>query len=871
MQYGVSTKTLTASQLGFSKTGKSFAGWKAYREIDDTWFVTDKNGKTSWTKLANGKLPSGSSFYIYKNGSAVAKTAPSGNVHFYAQWKDSVFTVKYHADDAANASSKTTKVQYGVSTKTLTTSELGFSKTGQIFVGWKAYREVDDKWFVVGSDGKAAWTKLANGELPEGSSFYIYQNGNAVSKTAPSGNVHFYAQWIGDTIDVSDFGANGSDEFSDWTAIQKSLNFGKNNDNHIKVIVGAGRYYIDKTLTVYSNTELILDENAEIIRMDQSKTMLKSESDSKTGGYGQAHNITVKGGKWNGNITNLAELSSGLLTFHHAQGITLEDFEISQCSTRHMVTFDGAKDVIVRNVSFADQFAYTGEDEGADNYVYHIEYRTDKTHNPDNSFKNMEALHIDFISEDGTNSGALPLDGTSCENILVENCSFNNVFSGVGSHYGDNTMLRSNNIIIRNNSFKDVKYIAMHVCQYDNAKVYDNMAEDVGELLRINKSSGEVYNNTATIKNSLIGSPKDARFYGIWVYQGTSLTSLENNSISGALDNGISVIEGSNVENLKNNTLINSGNHGIWISDSTVNNIVSNNLEGVSKTAIYVYNNASASKIEDNSLSESGDYGIVINQANAGVIKNNSIDTTGNTGILISSGVASLKNNIISNTNGHGISILKSTCEEVSKNTINNVIGDAKHGIILSGSTVSVISENNLADITQDGIHINITSGIGSTVSNINNNIINRVGRKGIGVNKSSVDNITENYIDTTGEDGMSILESTASIENNQIKNVSGQGIYLKLSNCGKVNNNVISDATADNKNGILSGGSTVTEMNGNDISNLNKDGININSSGGIVSTISELRNNTIKNPGRKGIGIYYESVVLLNENNSVL
>ena len=748
VQYGVSTKTLTAAQLGFSKTGKSFAGWKAYREADDKWFVTDKDGKTSWTKLTNGKLPSGSSFCLYKNGTSVAKTAPSGNVHLYAQWKDNVFTVKYHADDTANASSKTTSVQYGVSTKILTTAQLGFSKTGLNFKGWKAYREVDDKWYVTDKDGKTSWTKLTNGELPEGSSFCLYKNGTSVSKTAPSGTVHLYAQWIGDTINVADFGANGTDELSDWTAIQNCLNFGKDNDNHLKVVIGPGRYYIDHILTVYSNTELILDENAEVIRMDQGKSMLKSESDSKTGGYGQSHDITIKGGKWKGNITSLDERSAALFIINHAQGITLEDFEISQCSTRHMVQFDGVKDVVVRNVTFADQIAYTGEDNGATEYIYHSEYKSDKTHNPDNSFKNMEALHFDIVSEDGVSSGALPLDGTRCQNILVENCTFKNLFSGVGSHYSDNTGLRSNNIIIRNNSFKDVKYSSIHVCQYDNAKVYDNTAEDVGELLRINKSSGEVYNNTATIKNSLIGSPKDARFYGIWVYQGTSLTSLENNSISGALDNGISVIEGSSVENLKNNTLINSENHGIWISDSTIGNIISNNIEGTAKSALYVYNNSSVTKMENNILSDSGDYGIIISQnANGGDIINNTVDKTGNTGVLINTRceASSINGNTISNTIGHGISMVLSTCGEVNNNKINGVTGENKDGILSSGSTVTKINGNEISNVNRDGININKTGETFSTISEICNNTIKSPGRRGVGIYGGSVVSLNEN------------------------------------------------------------------------------------------------------------------------------
>lgn len=110
------------------------------------------------------------------------------------------YTIKYHADDATNESSKTTSVVYGVKTKTLTIKELAFSKTGKDFAGWRAYRDVDDKWYVIGVNGKASWVKLTDGKLPSGSRFYTYKDGHSVAKTAHSGTVHFYAQWKDDPL-----------------------------------------------------------------------------------------------------------------------------------------------------------------------------------------------------------------------------------------------------------------------------------------------------------------------------------------------------------------------------------------------------------------------------------------------------------------------------------------------------------------------------------------------------------------------------------------------------------------------------------------------------------------------------------------------
>lgn len=195
VNYGTLTKTLTISELGFSKANHTFKGWKAYRECDDTWYMRDSNGNKAFKKLVNGQLPEGHSFILYKNGESVKATAPEGEVHFYAQWEQMRFTVKYHCDDTIAASDKTTTVNVGTLTPTLTLSELGFSNDGKTFAGWKAYREVDDTWYMKDSNGNKAYKKLVNGELPEGHSFILYKNGESVKATAPSGFVHFYAQW----------------------------------------------------------------------------------------------------------------------------------------------------------------------------------------------------------------------------------------------------------------------------------------------------------------------------------------------------------------------------------------------------------------------------------------------------------------------------------------------------------------------------------------------------------------------------------------------------------------------------------------------------------------------------------------------------
>ena len=192
---GDAVKTLTISQLSFSKPGYTFTGWKAYREIDGKWYVKDSSGKKVFMKLEDGILPEGYTFVIYKDGAGTRTFAKNGNVHFYGTWSENAYTVKYHLDDNSPESSQTTRVIYGKQTNTLTLDKLGFSKPGYKFVGWKSYRESDGKWFVKNSDGKKEYMKLNNGQLPSGYSFVIYKNGATTKAISKTGNVHFYGVW----------------------------------------------------------------------------------------------------------------------------------------------------------------------------------------------------------------------------------------------------------------------------------------------------------------------------------------------------------------------------------------------------------------------------------------------------------------------------------------------------------------------------------------------------------------------------------------------------------------------------------------------------------------------------------------------------
>lgn len=65
-----------------------------------------------------------------------------------------------------------------------------------------------------------------------------------------------------------EFGADGTDEGSDAKEIQSALAKAIGAKEQVTIYFPAGIYYIDKPLRVYSNTHLVLDDNAVICRMD---------------------------------------------------------------------------------------------------------------------------------------------------------------------------------------------------------------------------------------------------------------------------------------------------------------------------------------------------------------------------------------------------------------------------------------------------------------------------------------------------------------------------------------------------------------------------------------------------------------------------
>lgn len=389
--------------------------------------------------------------------------------------------------------------------------------------------------------------------------------------------------------------------------IQAALNEAKkaSDKNRYRIYFPKGKYYINTTLNIFSNTELYLDEETTLVQ-----DAPKGQNIVKAGDFSQKHilyngfrNIKIDGGKWDMQFNG-----SCAMRFGHCTNLSIRNVNITNIMDAHHIEAAAVDTLSITDSTF-----------------------TSSLRRGSNS---CEAIQLDILHDSKHFPGFEEFDDTPNKNVTISGCTFSNLHSGIGtrsavvSKYFDN-------VVIENNKFENIQEKAISCFNYKNSKIINNTFTNVNsgicfEYLPNNffgayfqrmyiandKSIGKINSKSSTVISGNVMNIKQMAesSYGIYAYGAKvdASTAKANGIVAG--DYTISDLSiDNNTINVEENS---SKSYGIYIT-------------GVNKSEI------SSNTLTDYSSAKDGINGINICASQKNVIKNNNISGAFNNGISI--------------------------------------------------------------------------------------------------------------------------------------------------------------------------------------------------------------------------------------------
>lgn len=491
---------------------------------------------------------------------------------------------------------------------------------------------------------------------------------------------------------------------ADNTEIQDALNIAKvkNYEDKLIVKVPAGTHILRKKLFIYSNTTLQLATGATI-----RAEFVASENDSNGlsgpmiyaghvndegkqctgvkcthGGYTRFHDITIEGGTWDrGSVSNVV---TGIISLRYGRNVILRDMEVKN-ATEHFINVSATRNTKIENVVFSDQVIHSDKSDKS--------FWGSKT-NAAERYSFCEALHIDFLY-DRNEGGEDTNYYVPCRDILVQNCTFRNVWSGIGTHHKQ--IERSSQITIRNNVFQNVRGRCVGAFGYMNLSITGNVCtvtgpKSVSSFLYCYASDGVVSGNQVNGAYEFV--------HGV----GKNALTIRNNVINNSVSNGMYFYDDDGGMTITNNQILNSGNSGIYLGGNTKAQISNNQiLTSKGGNGISV-NQSSYACITDNTIKNVKRHGIYMNTSKSyGIVLRNYLDNIGISGIIID------------------------RCGkyyQVNENTINNSV---YYDVYVKNTSRCTTNDNNCYfnkgnlryKITQNGKYVMLLGPVNKNVSSI--------------------------------------------------------------------------------------------------------------------------------------------------------
>ncbi|MBQ9021423.1 MAG: right-handed parallel beta-helix repeat-containing protein, partial [Eggerthellaceae bacterium] len=642
-------------------------------------------------------------------------------------------------------------------------------------------------------------------------------------------------------VSVYDFGSDSDAAGMINNALQSARY--DNPDDIIKIYIPSGEYHLYDILRIFSNTDLLLDEGAVLI-MEQPtnpnlKNLLESRhedggyvcdlgQDCQHGGYSQIQNVTISGGTWTTGANAASWNVGGAIMLRHGENINLSNMTISGFAN-HYINVAGTKDVTITNVTCKDALRYTGSDP---------DYWGEKT--GDERLKTIEEIQFDCITADAE-STAYPIDGTTCQNATVSNCTFENVFAGVGMHHASGDPdIRCSNMVVTDCTFDTLVGGCIRFDSTDKVTIVDNTATTAEFLIYLNQDGGDILVQRNEIEKAVTGAIQIK-------YCPDADTALLSNTV-GSDSNGIHLLQ--SPATLVDNT-ITSGTNGVWCEGAAATieeSDISNCNTGI------VLKQSTQSIISSNVVAATGSHGIRIFDGSSATVNNNTINSKGN-GIHVAAetsaasqnpSVATLTKNTI-NCEQHGIRVENKSQITASE---NNILSAAGHGFsVVAAGTQAIIDGNYVTGCAGHGMSVEL--GASATISN---NTIESITGHGVNINGSGTQaTVEDNFIKDCSGQGVRIESATATVKHNNVTNIAQCGVWSQTPGVLTILNNSFSNC---GENGVyVKSSANKVDIQSNTMENTNR-GINVDSCTGTVTIggTSESLGNTIKETNQAGI-----------------
>lgn len=358
-------------------------------------------------------------------------------------------------------------------------------------------------------------------------------------------------------INVANYGAKGKSGVLDTLGIQLALFEARKGP--VTVYIPKGEYHILYELVIYRNTNLILHDDATIIRKSPSAMLKNGHSFKKYYGYEGHGNINIIGGTFDAyghtNNTNNTIMSIG-----HAKNIQIHDVTFKNVVGGHAIDACGLDGFYVTN----SHFLGFRDDSGTRSF--------------------SEAIQIDIQTE-----GAFPkfgaTDGTVTKNVIIENCYFGNS--------GDMNMSAWNRAI--------GSHASMYDCFYENIHIQNNRFDGLGDYAVTMLKSKE----TTITNNYFVNCEGGIRYLAV----PTGKYSMDINKVDKGAQSGSTLLIGNNkFENIKSkqSILIKSYekaiNKDIYIYDNKFIDKISDKIQFINASDIYLYNNFNLSQIKQKNV-----------------------------------------------------------------------------------------------------------------------------------------------------------------------------------------------------------------------------------------------------------------------------